>query len=266
MNTVDVNTHLPVIVSGKPMTDMPADLFIPPDALEVLLDSFTGPLDLLLYLIRRQNLDILDIPVALITKQYMQYIHLMGEHRLELAADYLVMAAMLAEIKSRLLLPSPVLGSDDIEEDPRLALVHKLQVYEQFKQAAIQLDELPRCHRDIFRVALHATGLKTLVNPPVVSLMSLVTIMQELIAAQDHHIHHQVNRELLSVRAKMADVLLRLEQESYLSLSQLLVAHEKRAGLAVTLLAILELARQSLLVVTQVVIYGPVYVRAIEHE
>lgn len=254
------------MVSGKPMTDMPADLFIPPDALEVLLDSFTGPLDLLLYLIRRQNIDILDIPVALITQQYMQYIHLMGEHRLELAADYLVMAAMLAEIKSRLLLPSVVVDSDEIEEDPRLVLVRKLQVYEQFKQAALMLDELPRCNRDVYRLCVHATGLKTLVNPPAVSLTSLVTIMQDLMTTQDHQVHHQVTREVLSVRAKMTEVLLRLEQESYLSLSQLLIAHEQRAGLAVTLLAILELARQSLLLITQTVVYGPIYVRTIDHE
>jgi len=139
-------------------------------------------------------------------------------------------------------------------------------VYEQFKQAAIKLDELPRCNRDVFRLCITATGLKAVIHPPSVSLMSLVTVMQNVMTAQDNYVHHQVTREILSVRAKMADVLLRLEQESYLSLNQFLVAHEKRAGLAVTLLAILELARQSLLLITQTVIYGPVYVRAIEHE
>jgi segregation and condensation protein A len=253
------------VVSGKPFTELPADLFIPPDALEVLLDSFTGPLDLLLYLIRRQNIDILDIPIAHITDQYIQYINLMEEHRLELAADYLVMAAMLAEIKSRLLLPPTESASDELEEDPRLALVRKLQIYEQFKEAAMSLDELPRCDRENFRFSMMTSGIQTIITPPEVMLSSLVEAMQDLIKRQGHQVHHQITREPLSVRDRMTQVLERLQQEKSIALTQLFAREEGRMGLAVTLLAILELGRQSLVVITQTMMYAPIHIQAARH-
>lgn len=253
------------VVSGKPLTEIPADLFIPPDALEVLLDSFTGPLDLLLYLIRRQNLDILDIPIAHITAQYIQYINLMEEHRLELAADYLVMAAMLAEIKSRMLLPPRDNPTDEVEEDPRLALVRKLQIYEQFKEAAMNLDEMPRSDRDNFRFSMVTTGVKTIITPPDVMLTSLIEVMQDLIKRQGHQVHHQITREPLSIRERMTQVLERLQLEPSLSLTELFTREEGRMGLAVTLLAILELGRQSLVVITQTVMYAPIHLQAARH-
>ncbi|MFC3907689.1 segregation and condensation protein A [Legionella dresdenensis] len=253
------------LVDGKPFTEVPADLFIPPDALRVLLDSFTGPLDLLLYLIRRQNIDILDIPIARITNQYMQYINLMEEHQLELAADYLVMAAMLAEIKSRLLLPVPAGADDEEMEDPRLALVKKLQLYEQFKQAAIAIDELPRCEREIYRGAIAADGLQMIIMHPDVNLDELTQAMMELIERQGHEVHHQISREPLSVRERMALVLERLQQDKTVMFNQLLQEDEGRMGLAVTLLAILELARQSLVLITQTAAFSPIHLQAVQN-
>lgn len=254
------------IVAGKPVIEAPADLFIPPDALEVLLDSFSGPLDLLLYLIRRQNIDILDIPIAHITRQYMQYIQLMEEHRLELAADYLVMAAMLAEIKSRLLLPPILNQEEEIEEDPRLMLVRKLQAYEQFKNAALQLDTLPRCERDIFRFAIDSELPERVMVHPDVDLSALTAAMQDLMKRQNHLSHHQITREPLSVRERMAIVLERLQQEGMVSFTHLFSQKEGRMGLAVTFLAILELARQSLLLISQASAYAPIYLQAAHHE
>lgn len=253
------------VISGKPLTEAPADLFIPPDALEILLDSFTGPLDLLLYLIRRQNFDILNIPVVLITRQYMEYIHLMEQRRLELAADYLVMAAMLAEIKSRLLLPQ-YKDEEIIEDDPRLVLVKKLQQYEQFKQAAIALDELPRCDRNNFRMVLEAQGVEVIINHPDVSLLSLVDLMAALLKRQGHQLHHQITKEPLSVRERMLMVLEKLNHTKTLPFPQLLLAKEGRPGLVVTFLALLELARQSLLYVNQMTPYAPLYIQAITNE
>lgn len=258
---------LPVlaIVSGKALTETPADLFIPPDALRVLLDSFSGPLDLLLYLIRRQNLDILDIPVAHITQQYMQYIHLMEENRHELAADYLVMAAMLAEIKSRLLLPVSHVDEEESDEDPRMVLVRKLQIYEQFKQAAETLDTLPRCERDIFRITLVAQGLQSIIRPPDVVLSALTDAMRALVTRQGHEVNHLIMREPLSVRERMASILERLQPGQTIQLTALLDIEEGRMGLAVTFLAVLELARQSLLMLTQISAYAPIYLQAIQH-
>lgn len=251
-------------VSGKALTSIPADLFIPPDALEVLLDTFSGPLDLLLYLIKKQNIDILDIPIAHITKQYMHYIQLMEYHRLELAADYLVMAAMLAEIKSRLLLPVHQ-ESEEEEEDPRMTLVRRLQAYEQMKQAALLLDELPRCERDMFRVALVVPQLEQVKVFPDVELQQLPELMRQLIERQGHTVNHQVTRELLSVRERMAMVLERLQQQKMVGLSQLFTPLEGRMGLAVSFLAILELARQSLLIISQADIYLPIHIMAVEN-
>lgn len=261
-----VSPSILAVVAGKPLTEVPADLFIPPDALEILLDSFSGPLDLLLYLIRRQNIDILDIPIAHITRQYMQYIHLMEEKRLELAADYLVMAAMLAEIKSRLLLPPSPQQDDTPEEDPRLVLVRKLQAYEQFKNAALLIDNLPRSERDVFRFALGLEKLEQIRLHPEVELSFLTAAMHDLIKREGHLAHHQIAREPMSVRERMGIVLERLQTKSSLSLTQLLNKSEGRMGLAVTLLAILELARQSLVTITQVSAYSTVHIQAIAHD
>ena len=250
------------IVAGRPLTELPTDLFIPPDALEVLLDSFTGPLDLLLYLIRQQNIDIMDIPMALITKQYMQYIDLLEERRMELAADYLVMAALLAEIKSRLLLPARPSEEDGVELDPRMELVRRLQVYEQFKQAALFLDTLPRYERDVFQALLPADN-KVLSKPlPDIDLSSLLTVMVDLLKRQEHLTHHQITRERLSVCERMTMILEQLQQEKWIEFKRLLKHREGRTGLVVTLLAILELARQSLIILTQTDASSAIHVQA----
>ncbi|MBA2650758.1 MAG: segregation/condensation protein A [Tatlockia sp.] len=259
---------LPVLalVAGLPFTETPADLFIPPDALEVLLDSFAGPLDLLLYLIRRQNIDILDIPIAHITHQYMQYIELMETHRLELAADYLVMAAMLAEIKSRMLLPLSPSQEEGIEADPRMELIRKLQAYEQIKNAASLLDDLPRCDRDFFRFSIACETIESAIIHPEVQLANLTEAMRDLMKRQSHSVHHQITREILSVRERMTAVLESLDRQKTIAFSQLFSSAEGRMGLVVTFLAVLELARQSLLTIIQPNAYATIYLQAVGHE
>ncbi|WP_419418485.1 segregation and condensation protein A [Legionella sp. D16C41] len=249
-------------ISGKPFTQMPADLFIPPDALEILLDSFTGPFDLLLYLIRRQNIDIMDIPIVLITKQYMQYIQLVEDHRLELAAEYLVMAAMLAEIKSKLLLPKNPHLDEELEEDPRLALVRQLQRYEQFKQAAEAIDNLPRCERDIFRFSINSQALPRIIYQPDVTLVSLTQAMLNLIKHQEHTSSHQIIKETLSVKERMLTVLERIEQNKFINFSELIVSAEGRMGIVVNLLAILELARLALISIIQIDTFASIRLEA----
>ena len=262
---VDIATTSPAvlaIVSGRPLTELPSDLFIPPDALEVLLESFSGPLDLLLYLIRQQNIDIMDIPIAMITTQYMQYIDLMEERRLELAADYLVMAALLAEIKSRLLLPKNSLPQENVEEDPRMELVRRLQAYEQFKQIAIDIDQLPRYERDVFPVQVATNTIALIMPEPEVSLSALFDAMVNLLQRQERVTHHQIMREVLSVRERMIIILQRLQQEKLLEFNQLLIFNEGRMGLVVTLLGCLELARQSLIILTQQAPFSPIHLQA----
>lgn len=252
------------LVAGMPWTDVPKDLFIPPDALEVLLDSFSGPLDLLLYLIRRQNLDIMDIPIVLVTEQYMQYIGLMNETRMELAADYLVMAAVLAEIKSRLLLPV-IHEADDEEIDPRLELVRRLQAYEQFKQAAYLLDELPRLERDVFPVLVHMDPVVVPKTFPEVDLSSLFNAISALCVRETHFASHSIvfEAEVLSVRERMVDILERLQHTLRLEFTQLFSKQEGRMGVVVSFLAILELAKQSLLVVTQTSAYASIHIQGV---
>ena len=250
------------VVEGKPFTEMPVDLFIPPDALEVLLDSFTGPLDLLLYLIRQQNIDILDIPMVRITQQYMQYIDLLEERRMELAADYLVMAALLIEIKSKLLLPASPLVFDEIEADPRMELVRRLQAYEQFKQASLLIDLLPRYERDVFKVNVRVDDDNMMEKVlPEVALSSLVDVMLSLIQRQKHLTHHQITRERLSVRERMTIILEQLQHQKLIEFSRLLKKHEGRMGVVVTCLAILELAKQTLVTITQTTAYAPIYLQ-----
>jgi len=263
MNTeLSIKPEIRAVVDGVVLTEVPDDLFIPPDALEVLLDSFSGPLDLLLYLIRKQNIDILDIPMVSITKQYLQYISLMECRKLELAADYLLMAAMLAEIKSRLLLPVAP-GSEDVEdEDPRMTLVRRLQAYEQMKQASELLDSLPRKERDTFLIQVMPGELETIKVHPDVELVDLIEAMKSLLQREVHLTNHQVARELMSVRERMSQVLLQLQQHKVVEFTQLFTFEEGRMGLVVSLLAILELARQSLLVISQNQAFSPIYLQA----
>ena len=254
--------EIKAIVEGKEFTKVPDDLFIPPDALEVLLDSFSGPLDLLLYLIRKQNIDILNIPMTSITKQYLQYIEFMESKRMELAADYLLMAAMLAEIKSRLLLPTMVSEEDEEEEDPRMALVRRLQAYEQMKQAAQLLDALPRQDRDHFVVHVIPHEIETIKVHPEVDLADLIDAMNSLLVKEERLTHHQIAREIMSVRERMSLVLLQLQEHKVVEFTQLYTLEEGRMGMVVSLLAILELARQSLVIITQNQAFSPIYLQA----
>ncbi len=247
-------------VQGEAVTSLPKDLYIPPDALEVFLEAFEGPLDLLLYLIRRQNLDVLDIPIAEITRQYMDYIGLMHEMRLELAAEYLVMAAMLAEIKSRMLLPRAA----DIEEedDPRAELVRRLQEYERYKQAAEDIDELPRVDRDVFPVALEAPERQVLSRPPEISLQELLLAAKAAMTRAEMFSHHHVQMEPLSVRERMSIVLERIGAGDFIEFGRLFAPEEGRMGVVVSLLAVLELIKSSLIELVQSEPFAPIYIRA----
>jgi segregation and condensation protein A len=247
------------------MTQLPRDLYIPPDALEVFLDAFEGPLDLLLYLIRRQNLDVLDIPIAEITRQYMKYVDLMKEFRLELAAEYLVMAAMLAEIKSRMLLPRPAAVSDE-EEDPRAELVRRLQEYERFKQAAAEIDGLPRLERDVFPAEVEVAARKINRVEPEVELRELLGALALVLRRAEMFSHHQIEREPLSVRERMSTLLTQLRHEQFTEFSQLFAPEEGRAGVVVSMLAILELLKAALIEIAQAEPYGPLHVRMTGHE
>lgn len=259
---LSIKPEFHAVVDGKEYTQVHDDLFIPPDALEVLLDSFSGPLDLLLYLIRKQNIDILNIPMVSITKQYLHYIELMECRKLELAADYLLMAAMLAEIKSRLLLPISPNSDEEQEEDPRMMLVRRLQAYEQMKHAAELLDALPRKDRDHFLVQIQPGEIELIKILPEVDLDDLLEAMKGLLKKEAHFTHHEISREVMSVRERMNTILLQLENGNMLELSHLYIVAEGRMGLIVTLLAILELARQSLLVITQTQAFSPIHIKA----
>ena len=250
------------IVQGEPVTELPHDLYIPPDALRVLLEAFEGPLDLLLYLIKRQNLDILDIPIAEITRQYTQYIELMQGLRFELAAEYLLMAAMLAEIKSRMLLPRPV-DAEGREEDPRAELVRRLQEYERYKRAAEDIETLPRQERDFFRAQADTPDLAHSRPPPDVPLRELLLALHEVMARADLSGHHHVKREALSVRERMSQVLAMLKDASgFTEFARLFDTAEGKMGVVVTFLALLELIRESLVVLQQAEAYAPIHVRA----
>ncbi len=256
---------LPVaMIRGAPLTELPKDLYIPPDALEVFLDAFEGPLDLLLYLIRRQNLDILDIPIAEITRQYMEYVDIMKGLRLELAAEYLVMAAMLAEIKSRMLLPRPKTEEGE-EEDPRAELIRRLQEYERFKKAAEDLDELPRMERDTFTVKLDAPPRSGPRPQPVVALKDLLLSLKDVLHRAEMFSHHHVHMEPLSVRERMSNVLGAVTAEKFTAFPSLFNPEEGKLGVVVTFLAVLELIKESLVEIVQTEPFGPIYVRAPQH-
>jgi len=239
------------MVNGAPFNKLPDDLYIPPDALEVLLDAFEGPLDLLLYLIRRQNLDIVNIPIAQITHQYIAYIQIMGVLNLELAAEYLVMAALLAEIKSRMLLPRQPDAEED-EEDPRATLIRRLQEYELIKNAAEDIDQLPRLERDIFEISVDVSALKNVErNLPDVQLKEMLLAFQDVLKRAEQLSHHQIIKEPLSVRERMATILANLEGENSLLFSQLFNRKEGRPGVVVSFLAILELSKERLIDIIQ---------------
>ncbi|MEO5558409.1 MAG: ScpA family protein [Dokdonella sp.] len=250
------------IVRGQPVLEMPQDLYIPPDALEVILDAFEGPLDLLLYLIRRQNLDILDIPVAEITRQYVDYIELMHEIKLELAAEYLVMAAILAEIKSRLLLPRPP-TEEGIESDPRAELVRRLQEYERFKKAAEDIDAMPRQERDFAPAHIVVEDRNVVRLPPPVELRELLLALKDVMKRADLYGHHAIKRDALNVRSRMSDVLRALGDGEFHLFETLFDASEGRRGVVVTFLALLELAKEHLVEIMQEEALAPIYLKSL---
>ncbi|KIZ50370.1 chromosome segregation protein ScpA [Pseudomonas oryzihabitans] len=249
------------LVYGEAFTELPQDLYIPPDALEVFLEAFEGPLDLLLYLIRKQNIDILDIPVAEITRQYMSYVELMKAVQLELAAEYLLMAAMLAEIKSRMLLPRAE-GLEAEEEDPRAELIRRLQEYERFKKAAEDLDDLPREGRNFVVPSLPAPEARARKLLPEVELGELLLAMGEVLRRADLFESHQVTREVLSTRERMSQVLERLKDGAFVPFVALFTLDEGRLGVVVTFMAILELVKESLVELVQNEPFSPIHVRA----
>ncbi len=249
------------VVDGEPVTQLPQDLYIPPYALQVFLEAFEGPLDLLLYLIRRQNIDVLDIPIAEITLQYVEYIDLMKDMQLELAGEYLLMAAMLAEIKSRMLLPRPVEDDDD-EEDPRAELVRRLQEYERFKKAAEDLSELPRLERYVFVANVDAPERKVVDKLPDVTLKELLLAFHGVLKRAEMFSNLQLHREPLSVRQRMSEILTRVKVGKFSDFADLFDAREGRMGVAVTFVAILELLRESTIEVAQAEAYAPLHVRA----
>lgn len=260
--TAPAQAEMPfAVVEGQPITEMPRDLYIPPQALEVFLEAFEGPLDMLLYLIRRQNLDILDIPIAEITRQYMRYIELMQVLQLELAGEYLLMAATLAEVKSRMLLPR-IHGEESPDEaDPRAELVRRLQEYERFKRAAEGIDRIPRMERDTWVASAELSVRKLVRIAPQVTLQEMLTAFQEVLARSDMFAHLHVQRELLSVRQRMTDVMSALASQEFVEFVRLFRAEEGRAGVTVTFVAILELMREGLIEIVQSEPYAPLHVR-----
>lgn len=265
----EVTTNQPVqqpdipfaTVKGEAITHLPEDLYIPPDALEVILEAFTGPLDLLLYLIRRQNLDILDIPIAEITRQYVKYIEMMKDMRLELAAEYLVMAAILAEIKSRMLLPKPAHDDED-DIDPRAELIRRLQEYERFKQAAEDIDALPRVERDIFVSHAEADDLHPEQAEPTLELQELILALRDVLIRANMFTQHRIEGEPLSVRERMSMVLKTLNTKHPIEFQRLFTKEEGRRGVVVTFIAMLELLKEHLIDIIQKAPGAQIYLRA----
>lgn len=249
------------VVAGEPITTLPQDLYIPPYALQVFLEAFEGPLDLLLYLIRRQNIDILDIPVAEITKQYVQYIEMMSDMQLDLAGEYLVMAAMLAEIKSRMLLPRPEREEEE-EEDPRAELVRRLQEYERFKQAAQDISDLPRLERDVFVAVVDAPDRKVVTQLPDVTMKELLLAFHDVLKRAEMYSNLKLTREPLSTRQRMSEILTRIKAGQFTVFADLFDAEEGRMGVAVTFIAILELLKEAVIEVVQSEEFAPLHVRA----
>lgn len=249
------------VIEGKAVTELPKDLYIPPDALEVILEAFEGPLDLLLYLIRRQNIDILEINVSAITSQYMTYVEAMDAMHFELAAEYLVMAAMLAEIKSRMLLPRSS-EEDEDEEDPRAQLIRRLQEYERFKQAAEDIDEMPRTGRDVFQATAEAPD-RSLTRPdPDVDLKEVLLALSEVLRRADMFESHHVAKEKLSTRERMGHVLEALKHNQFVPFVTLFKVEEGRLGVVVTFLAVMELIKEQLVEIVQSEAFGALHVKS----
>lgn len=248
------------LVQGEAVTQLPLDLYIPPDALEVILEQFEGPLDLLLYLIRKQNLDILEINVYEITAQYMQYVELMQTVHLELAGEYLVMAAMLAEIKSRILLPRPATEENE-EEDPRAELIRRLQDYERFKQAAEDLDEYPRMGRDTFEVEIKPPEYSAERQHPDVDFKELMLAFGDVLSRASNYTEHEVHREKLSTRERMSQILDQIQTGDFVPFLQLFKPEEGRGGVVTTFLATLELIKEQLIEIVQNETFGPIHVK-----
>jgi segregation and condensation protein A len=252
---------LRAVVLGQVMTELPKDLYIPPDALEVVLESFEGPLDLLLYLIRKQNIDILDIPVAEITRQYMGYVEIMRVANLDLAAEYLVMAALLAEIKSRMLLPRQPTNDED-EEDPRAILIRRLQEYERYSQAATAIEDLPRLERDIHKAQVKYDIPEEDVVEPSVTLQQLMLAYERIVARSESREGLLVSRDTLSIRERMTDILKILGTHKSVTFEQLFKPEEGRLGVVVTFVSLLELFRDDLLIVVQNEAFAPIHIKA----
>jgi segregation and condensation protein A len=251
------------IIQGKAITELPQDLYIPPDALRVFLEAFEGPLDLLLYLIKKQNIDILNIPIAEVTRQYIHYVEVMQELNLELAAEYLVMASFLAEIKSRLLLPKPATEQGQ-EADPRAQLIIKLQEYERFKKAAENLNGLPQVDRDIFLPKVQPPEINLVKPHPKVELQDLFLALASVLQRMKHNTHHQIQLEPLSIRERMTDILNKISTDKFMEFSDFFSIKEGRVGVVITFIALLELIRQSLIEMVQVQPYAPIHIRAIK--
>ena len=252
------------VVQGKNLTTLPKDLYIPPDALEIILEAFEGPLDLLLYLIRRQNLNILEIDVAEISKQYMGYIDLMKTIQLEVASDYLVMAAMLTEIKSRMLLPKR--NEEVDEEDPRAELIRRLQDYERFKAAADDLDQLPRLERDTHPAKIFSETSKPEPGYVNVEMNDLIVALADVMARAEMFESHQIQFETLSTRERMSDVLESMSNGEFVGFNQLFSIEEGKIGVVVTFLAIMELLKERLVDIVQNELFGSIHLRLKKNE
>lgn len=248
-------------VQGEAVTSLPQDLYIPPEALQVFLEAFEGPLDLLLYLIKKQNIDVLDIPIAEITRQYMEYVEIMKELHLDLAADYLVMAAMLAEIKSRMLLPR-VINEEGEEEDPRAELIRRLQEYERYKQVAGDLDELPRRERDTFAACADVPEWDVEKPQPQVDYKDLLFAFHDVLKRVELRAHHHVKRKILSVSDRVKRILQQVEAEEFVPFTSFFDFAEGRMGVVVTFIAILELFKNALIEVVQSDAFGQLHIKA----
>lgn len=261
LEIASANPATVALIQGQPLAKLPQDLYIPPEAMEVFLETFQGPLDLLLYLIKKENLDILNIPIAEITKQYIQYVELMKTLNLELAAEYLVMAALLAEIKSRMLLPRPA-SLETEEEDPRALLIRRLQEYEQIKSAAENLDKLPQVGRDIFPASVEVLQQDIPRPQPEINMKDLLLAFMDVMQRVAHNAKHAISREPLSIRERMSQVLKTLRPDGYTKFQDLFNPSEGKMGVVVTFIAILELLKQSLIDIVQQEPYSPIHVKA----
>ena len=260
-NTLEQQELPLAFIAGEAITEVPKDLYIPPDALEIFLEAFEGPLDLLLYLIKRQNINILEINVAEITDQYMAYVELMEASQFELAAEYLVMAAMLAEIKSRILLPRHEEEGTE-EDDPRMELIRRLQEYERYKEAAQKINDLPRMDRNYYLAKAMLPVIERVTPDPDVDLQDMLISLARVLRRADMFEHHHIQLETLSTREKMSEILIRISEHKFVPLVSLLVKEEGRLGVVVTFLAVMELMKDSLIEIVQTDPFGPIHLKS----